>query len=152
MLNALINQNIPLPYVKLLQHIYDSNTSNIRLHTDSPCFKLNRGVRQGDTISPKLFTACLEEVFKKLNWSKFGIQIGDKNLTNLRFANDIILLSKSPEELQLMINDLSKVSKEVGPEINGSETKIMYNRLDAKKKIVAEGVELELVDKYTCLD
>ncbi len=29
-------------------------------------------VRQGDTISPKLFTACLEEIFKKLEWDDIG--------------------------------------------------------------------------------
>ena len=36
-------------------------------------------------------------------------------------------------------------------EHNESKNKIMYNRFSAKKKTVAEGTELELVDKYTYL-
>lgn len=34
--------------------------------------KLNtkKGVRQGDLMTPKLYTAALEDVLKKLNWDK----------------------------------------------------------------------------------
>ena len=36
-------------------------------HTNQ--FKIGRGVRRGDTISPKLFTTILESVFKNSDWS-----------------------------------------------------------------------------------
>ncbi|KAF9787562.1 hypothetical protein SFRURICE_001614 [Spodoptera frugiperda] len=37
--------------------------------------QLRKGVRQGDVISPKLFTNALEDVFKLLDWSGRGINI-----------------------------------------------------------------------------
>jgi len=35
--------------------------------------KLNRGVRQRDTVLSKIFTMPLEDVFKKLQWEQKGI-------------------------------------------------------------------------------
>ena len=59
------------------QHLpQDSEVLRYTLKTDmasdlSPTSEpilLQRGVRQGDVISPKLFTAAQEEVFKFLDW------------------------------------------------------------------------------------
>ena len=54
---------------------------------------INRGVRKGDPLSPKLFTAVVEEVFKKVGISE-GINVDGENLTNLRFADDVALFDE----------------------------------------------------------
>jgi len=51
-LNALREQNIHPKYIRTLQNIYSYSTSTIRLHVEGDSFPINRGVRQGDTISP----------------------------------------------------------------------------------------------------
>ena len=76
----------------MIKHIYENATSCIELHENAEKFKIGRGVRQGDTISPKLFTVALEGVFKKLNWEKMG-NINGKFLSHLGFADDIILMT-----------------------------------------------------------
>ena len=48
-----------------------------------------RGVRQGDLISPKLFTATIQEVFKNAQLEEKGINIDGEKLRNLRFADDV---------------------------------------------------------------
>ena len=48
----------------------------------------NRGVKKGDPLSPKLFTAVIENVFRKTGISE-GINVDGENLTNVRFANDV---------------------------------------------------------------
>ena len=48
---------------------------------------IQKSVRQGNTIFPKLFTAFLGEVFKNLDWEKSGIQINGKYMNNLQFAD-----------------------------------------------------------------
>ncbi|KAG1654084.1 putative uncharacterized transposon-derived protein F52C9.6 [Nymphon striatum] len=90
--------------------------------------QLEKGVRQGDSISPKLFTVCLENVFRCLNWTSKGIPINGEGLTNLRFADDVVLFPESPQEFQLIVEELRTASSKVGLEINLSKTKVMFNR------------------------
>ena len=65
----------------------------------SELFQINRGVRQGDPISPKLFTAAIEEIFKTAELSH-GIDIDGETLTDLRFADDVALLTQTPQQLE----------------------------------------------------
>ena len=41
------------------------------------------GVRQGDTLSPVMFTAAVEEIFKRMN-IEAGININRVRLSNFR--------------------------------------------------------------------
>ena len=61
----------------------------------------------GDTISPKLFTATLESIFRRLNLENEGVNIDGKFLTNIRFAEDIFLYTETSQELQHMLQELS---------------------------------------------
>ncbi len=79
-----------------------------------------------DTISNKLFTEWLEEIFKKLEWDDIGFTIDGEDLNSLRYADDIVLLSNSGEDLEKMISDLHKESLKVGFKMNMRKTKMMY--------------------------
>jgi len=52
-------------------------------------------VRQGDTISPKLFTLASENIFKTMSWEDKGINVKGTPLNHLRFADDIVLIATS---------------------------------------------------------
>ena len=91
---ALRKTNINYTYMNILLNIYSQATARIcldKLVSDE--FPINRGVRRGDPLSPKLYTAVMEEVFKKADISE-GISVGGENLTNLRFANDVALFKE----------------------------------------------------------
>ncbi|KAG1652893.1 putative uncharacterized transposon-derived protein F52C9.6 [Nymphon striatum] len=135
----------------MLDQIFGLGTSNIKLHTNTNKIKLEKGARQGDSISPKLFTACLENVFRGLNWTFKGIPINGDRLTNLRFAEDVVLFSESPQELQLMVEELRTASSKVGLEINLSKTKVMFNRNVEIQPIMTGNVALDQVDRYIYL-
>ena len=62
--------------MQILENFYTNATANIHIENDvSEPIHINRGVKQGDTKSPKIFTAAIEEVFKKLNLEKKGINV-----------------------------------------------------------------------------
>ncbi|KAI8426072.1 hypothetical protein MSG28_005035 [Choristoneura fumiferana] len=82
----------------------------------------NRGVRQGDVISPKLFTAALEDAFKILNWEGQGININGEYFNHLRFADDIVVMAERPWRTSVLCSPTSAVSDRVGLKINIDKT------------------------------
>ena len=106
----------------------------VHLHKEGEKIRIKRGVRQGDTISPKLFTATLESIFRRLNWETKGMKIDGEFLSNLRFADDIFLCTETPQELQHIYmyiqcicykNYLMKVGEWVLKKMNIAKTKAM---------------------------
>ena len=54
-----------------------------------------------------------------------GLQIGGRMITNLRHADDIILLATSEAELQELVDRLDQVSREYILLINVDKTRVM---------------------------
>lgn len=71
----------------------------IKIHVQTNKMESKRGVRQGDVISPKLFTLVLEDVFKKVNWSEKEINIHGEYPSILRFTDDIVLFGRDNKSL-----------------------------------------------------
>ena len=78
-----------------------------------------------DTISPKMFTATLESIFRRLNWENKGVNIDGEFLTSLRFADDIFLCTETPQELQQMLQELPDESSRMGLNMNIAEANVM---------------------------
>ena len=104
-----------------------------------------KGLRQGDTLSPVMFTAAVEEIFKGMN-IEAGININRVRLSNLRFADDIILFAESEEKLKDMLEDLNNKGKRDGMRLNKKKTKIMCNEMARSRRrtgVVIDGEQLE---------
>ena len=110
----------------ILEDIYKESTATIKLHKVSNKISIQIGVRQGNTISPKLFAAILEEVFKNLDKEKSGIKINGEYF-DLSFANDIVLMSQSTDELQQMNLQFCRESQKMVLKMNIMKTKMMFN-------------------------
>jgi exonuclease III len=152
MFNALKNQGIDPEYITLLQDLYSGATATLKLHRDSDSIKLERGARQGDNISPKLFTGCLQDaVISKINWEEKGIKIDGEHLSHLLFADDIVIIAQSPEELEGILNDIHTTSQPVGLNMHLGKTKVMFNEFATKSPITVDGNVIEEVDSYVYL-
>lgn len=68
-LAAMDEAHIDSRYSKLIKSIYAGATMQVKLNDDWMTDKIpvKRGIRQGDTISPKLFTSALEYAMKIVN-------------------------------------------------------------------------------------
>ena len=97
---ALRKANVNEAYINILQNIYNQATARVHLgKLVSTEFPIHRGVRQGDPLSPELFTAVMEEVFKKADISE-GVKVDGENLTNLRFVKDFALFNETTKQME----------------------------------------------------
>ena len=61
----------------------------------------------------------------RLDKTQSGIKITRRNINNLRYAYDTILMAKSKEELKSLLMKVKEESEKVGLKLNFQKTKIM---------------------------
>ena len=60
-----------------------------------------------------------------LEEAQAGIKIAGRNITNLRYADDTILMAESEEELKSLFMKVKEEGEKVGLKLNIQKTKIM---------------------------
>ena len=92
----------------------------------SPVFFSNIGVRQGECLSPFLFSIYLNDLEEEINLKGAdGIDIGVVKLFLFLYADDIVLYAHSPDELQSLLETLQKYCIRWKLTVNTSKTKIV---------------------------
>ena len=149
-LHAMDAARIDSRYSNLIKDIYEHATLHVKVEEDliTGRIPIKREVRQGDTISPKLFTLAMQNAFKNLTWKQNGINIDGQFLSHLRFADDIVLISNDADELGTMLRELKEASEAVGLRINLLKTKIMS---PDNIQITLGNHTLEVVEEYVYL-
>ena len=61
----------------------------------------------------------------RLDEAQAGIKISRRNINNLRYADDTILMAESKEELKSLLIKVKEESEKVGLKLNIQTTKIM---------------------------
>ena len=78
-----------------------------------------------------------------------GINIGGRNINNLRYADDTTLVAESEEELKSLLMRLKEESERAGLKLNIKKTKIMATGSITSWKI--EGEKMEVVTDFLFL-
>ncbi|XP_072398330.1 uncharacterized protein [Diabrotica undecimpunctata] len=123
----------------------------LRLHKDTKSIKIKRGIRQGDTLSPKLFTAVLEKGFKQLEWNANRINVYGKMFSYLRVAAGIVLITDSLKAIGTVLTELDAACKEVGLNINFGKTQYITNLVPSENPQI-DCNEIALAHKCKNLD
>ena len=93
-------------------------------------FSVGRGVKQGDVLSTLLFNFVLDVAFQrfKANLTHEGLFISNNQarVTNIRYADDILLFSNSLEELVAMSEMLLRELNAIGLKLNAEKNKILH--------------------------
>ena len=76
-----------------------------------------------------------------LEEAQAGIKIAGRNIKNLRYADDTILMAESEEELKSLLVQVKEESENVGLKLNIQKTKIMVSGPITSWEIDGETVE-----------
>ena len=85
-----------------------------------PQCQIRKGVCQGCTLSPCLFNLYAEYIMRNagLEETQAGIKIAERNINNLRYADDTTLMAESKEKLKSLLMKVKEESEKVGLKFN----------------------------------
>ena len=90
-------------------------------------FQIGNRVSEGCMLSPYLFNLYAEYIMWNagLDEAPAGIKIAERNINNLRYADDTILMVESKEELKSLLMKVKEESEKAGLTLSIQKTKIM---------------------------
>ena len=123
------------------------------LNTYSDFFEVAIGLKLGETVSPVLFSLFVEDSEMYLQSEiESGINVNDINLVLLFFADDMVVLAETPEDLQNSLDSLYQYCLFWNLEVNTIKTKcIVFRRrggLFNNEKWFYNGTEIETVNDF----
>ncbi|KAE9412977.1 hypothetical protein Angca_002914, partial [Angiostrongylus cantonensis] len=121
-MEALGSKGFPTQYIKVLRELYNNFTTKISPFYNDVNADVTRGVRQGDTMSLKLFTATLQNVMRTLEWDNMEVKIDGRQLHHLHFADDIALITPDISQAQRILADFDKACGKIGLRLNFKKT------------------------------
>ncbi len=112
--------------------------------------KIQRGIFQGDSVSPLLFTICLTPLSIVLRICKGKYQLG-KNadaLNHLLYMDDLKLYGKDEREIDSLVNTVRVISKDIGMEFNLKKCGVLVLKKRKSCEIVkSEGQKMKTIEE-----
>ena len=114
---------------KSIKNIYINPVSCVQLNGHlTDWFPIHSGVRQGDSLSPTLFAAFINDLSQEMIELNVGVKVGGECLNMLLYADDIVLISPSHEKAQQQLSLLANWCKNWNMYINSKKSQIMHIR------------------------
>ena len=119
---------IPDHLTCLLRNLYAGQEATVRTgHGTTDWFQIGKGVHQGCILPPCLLNLYAEYIMRNagLEEAQTEIKISRRNINNLRYTDDTILMAESEEELKSLLMKMKEESENVGLKFNIQKNKIM---------------------------
>ena len=100
-----------------MKSLYAGQEAAVRTgHGTTDWFQIGKGVCQGCILSPCLFNLYAESIMRNagLEEAQARIKIAERNINNLRYADDTTLMAESEEELKSLLMKVKEESEKVG--------------------------------------
>ena len=121
---------IPDHLICLLRNLYTGQEATVRTgHGTMNWFQIEKGVHQGCILSPCLCNLYAEYIMQNagLDDSQAGIKISGRNISNLRYADDITLMAEKEEELKSPLMKIKEESEKAVLKLSIQKTRIMVS-------------------------
>ena len=128
--------------------LYAGQEATVRTgHGTTDWFQIGKRLRQDCILSPS-FNLYAEYILRNagLDEAQAGIKIAERNINNLRYADDTILVAESEEELKILLMKVKEESEKVGLKLNIQKTKIVASSPITLWQI--DGETMETVSDY----
>lgn len=112
---------------RFIHNLYTNQEAVVRIDNEERTSAILKGVRQGCSLSSLLFNIYIEEAINEVK-EKYGkgVKVHGETLKMLRFADDIVVLAESKEDLEEILNGMDSVMKrEYHLKINRNKTKAL---------------------------
>lgn len=122
LMKALKELGINPKLIRLIEMTMRRTTVSVKtLKGETEEFEINRGVRQGDSLSALLFNIALEYVLR--NISKGTLRTRGGQL--IAYADDIVLVTKNRRIMKEMLLEIVEEGAKMGLKLNENKTKFM---------------------------
>ena len=114
------------PPTCLLRNLYADQEATTRTgHGTTDWFQIGKGVRA--VYCHPAYLTYAEYIMRniRLDEAQAGIKIAGRNIYNLKYADDIILMAESKPELKSLLMKVKEQSENVGLKLNIQNTNIM---------------------------
>ena len=112
-----------------IKSLYNATISCVKLNdlfTD--WFNCSSGVRQGDSLSPTLFALFINGLADGIKHLDKGVNVNNRNVSLLLYADDIVLISDKESKLQDMLNYMHDWCYQWKLKLNTDKSKVMHFR------------------------
>ena len=135
--------------------MYSHPISRVNINSyNTDWFITESGVRQGDTLSPTLFSLYINDLVLTLKELNIGIDINGETLCTLLFADDIVIFAEAETELQMLLDCVHNWCQNWKLRVNIDKTKVVHfrnkrvNRTKCAFKMGNENVDIVEEYKY----
>ena len=105
----------------LLRNLFVGQEARVRtLYGKTDWFSTEKGVQQGCLLSPCLFNLYAESIMRnaRLDELQAGIKIDGRNINNLGYVDDTILMAESKDKLKSLLMRVEEESKRASLKLN----------------------------------
>ena len=145
--------------LQLLRTMFGRVSRRIRINGDlTDAFEVTAGVPQGSVLSPFLYAVYINGLHAELHRAGLGVRVHGTLVPLLLYADDVVLMARSPAELQRMLTVLERYAARWRFQVNNTKSEVVIVGTPSQKRSTTNiaqwslaGSVLKIVPEYKYL-
>jgi len=152
-ITLLKSHNVPISLLNIIKELNSKTTTKIKCDSGlTKSITITQGIRQGDSLSPLLFSTVMDRIIQEVNTVQEGYRLGNSYVKILAYADDVVLLAESEDGLQRLLHKFKVTAQHFNMNINLTKTKCLtVSKEPLRCKLEIEGQIIEQVMSFDYL-
>ena len=126
-LRAFELHGLPPKAINVIRNMYSGVTTRVRTRDGLTApIAIQSGVRQGCPLSPDVFNLTLEVVLREIQRTGEGYVLGGRRHTTLAYADDLAVISDSPDGMMRLLAAAERGARAVGLSFNAAKCATLH--------------------------